>query len=73
MINDKNNINLEKYPEIKVRINESDFKIRINEHIKRGIIKKDEEKLILSNSGKLLLKISDNLAKIFNLRNWVGI
>ncbi len=54
----------------KERLSKEAINVRIVEQIDRGLVLKKGEELSLSNSGKVVLRIAEFVATIFNLQQW---
>lgn len=55
----------------KEKLNEEGVISRIEEQISRGLIEKNRKGIELSTAGSILLKGSETIAVIFNLRGWI--
>lgn len=64
--------NLNQFKDINTIINKNDFTTRISEHKSRGLIIEQNNSLKLTRAGELILKLAESLAKIFNLKGWIG-
>ena len=59
-------------PELETRISEYDFNQRVQEHQIRGLVAQKGSQLKLTGMGKMILRVSEIIAKYFRLTGWVG-
>jgi hypothetical protein len=54
------------------KINVQAINQRVNEHIKRKIIRMEDSRLVLTNLGVVIVKLSNITSYIFNLEGWAN-